>query len=281
MLHRRRHVGSLLALCLAAAPRPSGAAPVLHPAREEPPVQHLFSITPVAELRVFSWKEDLPGTDQQALSETGALFGFGGQARLAFGPARRAFVDLDLRLYLGSVDYDGQTINARTAIHTTTSYLGFEASPTAGFVFTPGRGFRITPQAGAGLELWSRDLDSGGARGYVEHYRVFLLQAAARGDYQPSPQAGVHLMLGLKMPVAISEDVDLSRQGVGPRVELSPGLSPRLLVEAGTTLYGVDLSIYFETWTLPQSDPDPNGLLQPRSTRQLVGVRVGYVFGLD
>jgi hypothetical protein len=273
---------------IACAAPPARAADGGAPAQDaERDVQPAFLLTPAAELRHFDWSENLPSSDQQALSESGLLYGVGGAARYAFGTSRRAYVDLDLRLYFGKVDYTGRLINSGTAYTSKTAYFGLELSPTAGFVFSPARDLRVTPFGGFGFELWNRDLDDGGSKGYLEHYRVFFLQAGVRGDWLPSDALDLRLVFALKMPLVIAENVDLSRAGVQPEVNLNPGLSPRIVVEGGTTFHGVDLSLYYEIWTLLQSEPDNQfvaqggaQLLQPTSTRQLLGVRLGYAFPL-
>src|SRR5262249_59920814 len=89
-----------------------------------------------------------------------------------------------------------------------------------------------------------------------------------------------HSTLQLKVPVLISESVLFgARQGRPVDVSLSPGVSPALQIEGGSTIHGFELALYFETWTLGTSNVE-KGLHQPESTRKIFGIRLGHSFTL-
>ena len=244
-------------------------------------VNPTFEITPNVGWRYFNWKEFSPNGVEQ-LTESGSLFVFGFDPKVAFGSGKRFFVEAPTNLYLGKVDYDGALLNG-TPYKSQTDYFGFELAPTAGYVFSLSPRFQLTPTAGLGFEHWSRDLDDGGKNGYVENYAVYLIHAGIRGNYRLNRDVSFHSKFGLKVPLAISESVGLGQRGQGQRldVSLSPGISPAFLIEGGSTIHGFDVALYFETWTLAKSAEDPRGFFQPDSTRKLFGLRVGHAFGFN
>jgi hypothetical protein len=243
-------------------------------------VNPAFEITPIVEWRYFNWKEFGPNGVEQ-LTESGSLFAFGLNPKVAFGSRKRFFVEAPTNFYLGKVDYDGAFLNG-TPYKSKTGYFGLELEPAAGYVFSLGPRFQLTPTAGLGFEYWSRDLDDGGKNGYVENYAVYLIHAGLRGNYRLNRDVGFHSKVGLKVPMAISESVALGQRGQGQRIDvsLSPGISPAFLIEGGSTIHGFDVALYFETWTLAKSAADAQGFFQPDSTRKLFGIRVGHAFAL-
>ena len=249
------------------------------PLKAEADVNPTFQITPTVDWRFFNWKE-FSQNGAELLTESGSLFAFGAIPQIAFGPKKRFFVEGRTNFYLGKVDYDGAQQNG-VPVKSKTGYFGLELAPTAGYVFSLGPRFRLTPTAGLGFEYWNRDVGDGDRRGYVEKYAVYLIHAGLRGNYRLNRDVDFHSRMELKVPVAISESAALGQRGQGPQldVSLSPGISPAILIEGGSTIYGVDVGLYFETWTLTRSNPD-QGFAQPDSTRKLFGIRVGHSFDL-
>ena len=264
-------------------PSPSNqtsASTKLTPPRVEADVNPTFEITPSVDWRYFNWKEFSP-TGVEQLTESGSLLVFGLDPKVALGPKKRFFVEASTNLYLGKVDYDGALQNG-TPYQSKTGYFGLELAPTAGYVFSLGPRFRLTPTAGLGFEFWNRDVGDGDIRGYVEKYAVYTIRTGLRGSYRLNRDVGFHSKMELKVPAAISESVALGQRGQGPHVDvsLSPGSSPAVFIEGGSTIYGVDVALYFETWTLTKSQLD-QGFFQPESTRKLFGIRVGHSFDLN
>jgi hypothetical protein len=271
-------------LCFSSAPRSAFANNELsskaNPPETSTDINPAFEITPRVGWRYFTWTEFGPN-GAALLTESGSLLVVGVDPRIAFGPKKRFFVDAGTSSYFGKVDYDGQTQNG-DPYKSKTGYFGLELAPTAGYVFSVSRRFQLTPTGGLGFEYWHRDLDDGGPHGYDEKYTVFRIQAGLRGTYLLNRDVGFYSTLQLKIPVSISESVHLGARGVGQPldVNLSPGISPAILIEGGSTIRGVvDVALYFETWTLTKSNLD-KGFLQPDSTRQIFGIRVGHSFTL-
>ncbi len=238
-----------------------------------------FQITPFSESRFFGWKEfDADGS--QALSESGALFGFGVEPRVAFGDAKRWFIKGDFEYYFGTVDYSGflqNQLGQRTPFNTTVGYAGFELVASTGYVFSLSSDFELVPTAGFGFEHWSRELDKGGQFGYTEIYNVPLLEAGIEGAVVLNRNIQLIPWFSVRMPVSISESIDLSQSGLqGPSdLSLSPGISPRIRFGANASIYRVLVSLSYETWTLGRS-PEDRGFLQPESTRSLLALKMGY-----
>ena len=258
----------------------SSVSTKLAPAKAEADVNPTFEITPSVDWRYFNWKEFGP-TGVEQLTESGSLLVFGLDPKVAFGSRKRFFVEANTNLYLGTVDYDGALQNG-TPYKSKTGYFGLELAPTAGYVFSLGPRFRLTPTAALGFEFWNRDVGDGDVRGYVEKYAVYTIRTGLRGNYSLNRDVGFHSKMELKVPLSISESVRVGARGVGQPVDvsLSPGISPAILIEGGSTIYGVDVALYFETWTLTKSELD-QGFFQPESTRKLFGIRVGHSFDLN
>jgi hypothetical protein len=248
----------------------------------EQDVSPTFQIDPVVDFRFFNWGEYDPNGVQN-LSESGVLFAVGVDPRFSFGKEKRFFVEAGTRVYFGKVDYDGFLMGGqggRTPYKSKTGYFGLEFAPTAGYVFSLSRDFQLSPLAGFGFEYWDRDIDDGGRTGYDEFYTVFRFNTGLRGTYILNRNVRFHSTLMLKVPFSISESsVVGARQGRPIPISVSPGISPAFLIEGGTTIHGVDLALYFETWTLTPSNVD-NGLHQPESTRKIFGIKMGYSFGI-
>jgi len=279
-------------LCLFAGPRsalaknqqsPSSRASAslkAAPRQAEEDVSATFQLNPRVDLRFFTWKE-FGTNDRELLTESGPLFAFGVDPRVSFGRGKRFFVEAGTRLYLGKVDYDGAMMNG-IPYKSKTGYFGLELLPTAGYVFSLGRHLQLSPTAGVGFEYWNRDIDDGGRNGYDEKYTVYRIHSGLRGTYLLNRDIRFYSTLQLKVPVSISESVRLGARGQGRPldVSLSPGISPAIVVEGGSTIHGVDVALYYETWTLARSNED-KGFHQPESTRKIFGIRVGHSFGLN
>jgi len=257
---------------------PASASSKVNP--READVNPTFELTPRVDWRFFTWTEVGPNGANN-LTESGSLFVFGLDPRIAFGPKKRFFVEADTSFYLGKVDYDGAQLNG-VPVKSNTGYFGLDLAPTAGYVFSLGPHFQLTPTAGFGFEYWNRDVGDGDPRGYNEQYTVYRIQTGLRGTYLLNRDFRFYSTLQLKIPVSISESVRVGARGVGPAVDvnISPGISPAILVEGGTNIRGiVNVALYFETWTLTKSNLD-KGFFQPDSTRKLFGIRVGHSFSL-
>lgn len=238
-----------------------------------------FEITPYSEGRLFGWKEYSPaGT--QLLAESGLLASFGVHPRVAFGKSKGWFIDGNFEFYFGTVDYDGHLQDRQgqiTPFKTIVGYTGFELMSRAGYVFGVTRIFDLVPAAGFGYERWTRVLDKGGQFGYTEVYSVPSFAVGVEGTLLIGRNIQLSPWFDVRIPVTISESIDLSQSGLrGPAdLSLSPGVTPRIRFGAKASIHRVLVSLSFETWTLTESAPD-RGFNQPESTRKILALRAGY-----
>jgi hypothetical protein len=238
-----------------------------------------FQVTPYLNFNGFSWKE-YDDRGDEALQESGMLFSIGAIPRFAFTKDLRFYADADLRFYFTSVGYEGylqDEFGNTTPFNTDTGYLGFEIAVSSGYNLPVSKSFELTPIGGLGVEHWSRDIGQGKVKqGYVENYTVFLFNVGARGAYLVNRNIQLSTSIFIRLPLSISESVDLSSTGVGPSdISLSPGTNPRFIIQAGSSVYDFLAELFFETWTLSKSPVD-RGFHQPESTRKGFGLRIGY-----
>jgi len=246
-------------------------------------INRRFQVTPYVNLGGFSWKEFSDKGDED-LKESGMLFSFGAIPRFAFTKDLRFYADADLQFYFASVGYEGylqDEFGNTTPFNTDTGYFGFDLVLSLGYSFPASKSFELTPIGGFGIEYWSRDIGQGKVQqGYVENYTVFLFNVGARGAYIVNRYIQLSSSIFIKMPLTISESVDLSSTGVGPSdISLSPGTNPLFRIQAGSSVYNFLAELYFETWTLSKS-PEDRGFHQPESTRKGFGIRIGYTFAI-
>ena len=231
----------------------------------------------------FQW-EEFDDSGQSSLSEAGARYCIGVSSRLFLSSQRDLFIEMNLEFLFGRVGYDGYLITQlgqRVPYSTATSYTGYEGLFHMGFSFTPLTALQFAPVVGFGIEYWNRDLDDGGTRGYDESYSVSLASLGITAKYLIAQNAEVFSAVFLRIPISLSEAVDIASRGQGgpENLTLEPGINSRLLVEAGGMFSRVYAALYFETWTLSKSNVE-QGYFQPESTRNHFGVKLGYSFSL-
>ena len=244
--------------------------------------QHLnqtFQMTTCADFKWYGWKE-FGDINEELLNEDGMLYGFGLIPRVAFGDTKKFYLESETTVHFGKVDYDGFLQNQfgqRTPYSTKTVYRGFETAATAGYIFSLSDQFDLTPTVSFGYEYWKRDLDDGGPNGYDERYKALLVHIGIEGTILLNRHIQFLSAVSMRIPVSISETIDLaSRNQGGPAdISLSPGVSPRIRIGGGVSIYRVLIEVSFETWTLTKSDED-KGYHQPESTRKIFFVRLGY-----
>jgi hypothetical protein len=247
-------------------------------------LQHRLEVTPYFDLKGYSWKE-FSETGSEDLKESGMLLSLGAIPRFAFTKDLRFFAQGDFQFYFGNVNYDGyvqDNVGNRTPFTTEVGYFGFEIAVSSGYSFPISKGFELAPRGGFGIEYWNRDIGRGQVKaGYVEKYWVVLGDLAVEGRYTLNRDIRLSSTISMRIPVSISESVDLSTASptLPSDISLSPGKNPRFVFKLGGTFYNTFAELYFITWTLSRSAED-RGFLQPESTRQNYGMRVGYTFGI-
>ena len=238
-----------------------------------------FQITPYSEFKIYNWKE-FQDNGSLFLEESGLLFQEGFTGRISFLKAKNLYVEPDLKFFFGKVDYDGSLQTQGGGLQpykSKTAYFGLIFNANAGYIITLSKNFQIAPVAGLGIEYYNRDLDDGGQYGYDEKYTIFKFRIGGNGTYLLNKNIQIFSGLYLKIPISISESIDLASRGQGgpSDISLSPGKNPIFYIEAGTSIYRAFFKIYFESWTLSKSEPD-RGYLQPESVRKLFGIVLGY-----
>lgn len=239
----------------------------------------IFELTPFSEARFYGWKEF--GADgSELLSESGTQFGIGVKPKLAFGATKRWFVKGDLALYFGTVDYRGHLFDRLgnlTPFNTTVGYFGFESVSSVGHAIPLSPNAELSHTVGFGVEHWSREIDKGGTHGYTEIYTVPLVDLNIEGTFFLGTNAQLTPWVGMRIPLSISESIDLSKTQLGGPADLSlsPGVSPRYRFGADGSFYRFLVSFSFEAWTLNTSPVD-RGYHQPESTRKVLMLKIGY-----
>jgi hypothetical protein len=276
----RSYPWAILALCMINAPVVSADEPASKPS---------FALT--AGVESFRW-EEFDG-DQRLLKETGPRLVVGFTLdNLTQGDQANPY-SVEARVYLGVVDYDGQT-QSGVPLTTDVNYFGVNAEVMSGLRLAGS--MRMDLLGGLGVDTWTRDLQDGVtanglvAQGYQENYFIlygklgpgFLFQSETRRAY---------LQFGLKYPLYTYERAYLSNIGFDSDVDLSPGRQlsgyAKWQMNWGTETdkprFGV--SIYYDSFRFSASDSKTvsgGGVLysvhQPESRMDVLGARLEYYF---
>lgn len=239
-----------------------------------------------AGVQSFRWSE-YGDNGGRLLQEKGARFSIGA----AFDNFQRkdsgVLYSVNGKLYLGSVDYDGQTQSGVPAT-TDVSYFGLNIEAQGGYRF--GRRIGLDVFGGVGIDDWVRSIADGRATngttvyGYDEYYTI-LYGKAGLGFFQLLDGWRYMLQGGVKMPLYTSEHVDL-----GSGVDLEPGLKPSAFANVQFDFgsgrrdrFGV--ALYYDSYRFSESDPElltyggsTYLVVQPRSHMDVYGLRLSYYF---
>ncbi|MBI3777368.1 MAG: hypothetical protein HY274_00355 [Gammaproteobacteria bacterium] len=239
----------------------------------------------------FRWEEFSGG--QRLLSETGPRLAVGFTLdHLRQGDQPNPYA-AEARVYLGVVDYDGQT-QAGVSAKTDVDYFGASAEVMGGLRLAGSP--RMDLLGGLGVDTWIRDLQDGVtangsvAQGYREDYFIlysklgpgFLFQSEARRAY---------LQFGLKYPLYTYERVYLTSLGFDSDVELAPGKQLSGYAkwqmnwgrETGKPRFGA--SFYYDSFRFSASASKTVSAVgalyrvhQPESRMDVLGARLEYYF---
>jgi hypothetical protein len=276
----RKYLETVLMFCMAGMPlaHADDAAP-------RPP----FSLN--VGIESFRWSEFDAG--QRLLRETGPRLTVGiSLDHLLHGDLAKPYA-VEVRGYLGFIDYDGQT-QAGIPAKTDVDYFGVSGEIT-GAVRLAGNS-RMDLLGGLGVDTWARDIqdsiaaDGSPALGYQEDYFIlygklgpgFLFQNGATRSY---------LQFGIKYPFYTYEQVHLSTIGFDSDVELKPGRKISGFAkwrmdwgrEEDKSRFGA--SIYYDSFRFSTSGSkivSAGGALysvhQPESRMDVLGARLEYYF---
>ncbi len=250
--------------------------------------------------------EEVDGTGARLLKESGPRYLISGHLDNSAGydTAVRWLYHTEVAAYAGSVDYDGQSQSVDPAqgnqpFASNTDYYGLRGEALLGYrrqPFSLPLGVEIL--GGAGLDVWLRriqgGLDANGAaiNGAEELYRVYYGKIALGLTTLFSSTWHGYLQTGLKMPLSISEDVNLSAAGFDSDVTLSPGNAPwgyiKLVIEprsASNKPGNLLFAVYYDGFRFNRSEAEnvthngtPIQVLQPETHIDIVGAQIGYRF---
>jgi hypothetical protein len=240
----------------------------------------------------FRWRE-FGDTGERLLQEKGARFSIGA----AFDNFRRegpgVLYSVNGKLYLGRVNYDGQTQSAIPALDgiplsTDVDYFGVNIEALAGY--RVGRRLGLDVFGGVGLDDWLRSINDGRTStglqvyGYDEYYTI-MYGKAGLGFFQLLNGWRYMLQGGVKMPLYTNEYVNLG-DGVDLQPKPKPSAFANLQFDFGTERrkrFGV--ALYYDSYRFNESDPElvTDGFTtatvwQPRSHMDVYGLRLSYYF---
>lgn len=226
-------------------------------------------------LEYFNWKEDIAATP---VEETGAMVSGWLEWTLAkeagLVPAYRG------RIYGGTVDYDGWTLNAPyTKINSTTEYIGTSQEGQARWRFDVRGNRALDLVAGVGFDVWQRKLSTIQKEQYFIGFARLGVETESRGE-------GWLAGAGVKYPFYTYENAYFQDIGYSSNPALKPGknASPYLLAgyrfkDPFSVVFYVDSFSFSQSPvvnTVKVSNGAPTGFVQPASDRYSVGVRVMY-----
>ena len=259
---------------------------------DTPPVIDIPQVTDASQVSIqfglqdFRWRE-FRDTGERLLQETGVRFSIGA----AYDNFRRegdgVLYSVNGAIYLGRVNYDGQTQLGEPAT-TDVDYYGLNIEALGGYRF--GRRIGLDVFGGLGLDHWLRSLNDGRtasgtvASGYDEFYTI-LYGKAGLGFFQQLDGWRYMLQGGVKLPLITSQYVDL-----GSGVTLHPGIEPsafaNLQFDFGSGRHDrFGFALYYDSYRFSESDPEllTDGsstwvVVQPRSNMDVYGLRLSYYF---
>ncbi|GAM09028.1 hypothetical protein OR1_01302 [Geobacter sp. OR-1] len=233
-------------------------------------------------IQYFKW-EEFERDGSRLLKETGPEYGAGGEIRLDLlkGDAGAATFAARQELFGGVVDYDGQ-LQDGTPHKTDVTYFGSYSELDLGWTI-PYRNMTIEPFSGVSYRWWIRDLQGSG--GYSEEWYSVAALLGVRSKYELAKETRFWVSGTAKYPFSNRNAID-DYPGAG-EIRLSPGSAWSAAAEAGIKYKQLLVSIYYEGFIFPESDPvlirsnthaTLSSFVQPRSEAEIYGLRVGWSF---
>jgi hypothetical protein len=238
------------------------------------------------DIQAFHWRE-FGGAGERLLQEKGARLAVGGAYDNFQRTNSGVLYSINGKLYLGTVNYDGQT-QSGIAATTDTRYLGVNLEALGGYRI--GQGVSLDVFGGIGLDDWLRSIADGTSAigtpvyGYDEYYTIAYGKVGL-GFFRTLANGNYRLQAGAKLPVYTSEYVDL-----GDGATLHPGIKPSVFAnfqfDFGSGRHSrFAVALYYDSYRFCQSDPEllTSGgvtyvVVQPRSHMDVYGLRAGYYF---
>lgn len=231
----------------------------------------------------FSWKE-FTDNGSRLLKESGTLYGIG----CAYWWKSKGPFTLQpgAEIFGGTVDYSGVT---QEGIPSTSKvdYFGVRLKLEAGGAFGSEERVQIEPFGGLGFSAWLRTINDGttanGAKasGYTENWKTMHVRLGLRARVGVADRVRLFAESGVKLPVYNENSFTLKTASQSSDINLSPGKQSSLFGEAGLEVRHVKMSLFYDGMKFSRSDNERAGgyiLYQPRSTSDLIGIRLGVVF---
>ena len=225
-----------------------------------------------AQIERFRWTEKI---------ESPGLVEDGGRAGIGVQWTQNRDVGLHWRYrgnaYAGSVRYEGQELFTGAPLQSTTDYAGIKNEVHA--LYRADGESLVQLLGGIGWDYWQRSFPSSGQR---EDWNVAFLRAGI----ETAPWRHFVFSVGVKYPLYVNENSHLTESGFDQNPELRPGRELSLYGEIAYRLSRRwQLTAYYDSYRFSQSPTVfatsmGQGFLvfQPRSTMDMVGLRLDYFF---
>lgn len=256
-------------------------------------------------LEAFRLKE-VDSTGTRLLSETGnryvttAFLDNGDK----YEPAASLLYHLEASAYWGQVDYDGKSQSVDPAqsnlpLMSHTDYQGGRAEALLGYRLRPSSSSRsLEVMGGLGVDSWNRSIHNATASngtlvsGIKETYNAYYGKIAlGLSNLYPSTWHS-HLQFGIKMPLSITEDINLSEVGYDNDLTVSPGNTYsgfiNLVLEPqpkDNKTGNLVMSVYYDGFRFDPSkaktvtrNGSPIQVWQPETHIDIFGFQIGYRF---
>lgn len=238
----------------------------------------------------FRW-EEFDSAARTLLKETGPVLVIGA----ASGNERRVnsgfLYHLDGRVYLGSIDYDGQACSIATGVcfphQTDTNYFGVKFEGKSGYRLSSNL-LAVDFFGGLGADIWIRAIeDSGNVSGGIEDY-ISLFAKLGTGFSHDLSSWAYRFHVGFKYPFYTLEIIDDESlddlEMLNPRGRL--GAFAELKFEFGASnKQRTGLTVFYDKVRFSESRHEVArhvlGMVeiwQPESHRKLLGVEFNYYF---
>ncbi len=237
----------------------------------------------------FGWKE-FDDDNSRIVKESGTLVGVGFMYQKEF--ANHVTLRPAAEVFGGPVDYDGTACDINTRVcqpaTTTVDYFGLKLQGDVGRRFDSERGrYRyIEPFGGLGMRIWDRNINNGTAAdgsataGYLERWITLHARLGVRGGIDISDRTNLFAEAGLKLP--LYNENTAYQNIVGRDVTVKPGKQVSVFAEAGMKISRFKASLFYDGLRFSRSDVvdvgGGLGFLQPRSTNDIYGLKLGAVF---
>lgn len=227
----------------------------------------------------FEWRE-FGFDDEQLLKESGYRVGvqWDTHSLYTIPPDWSA----RLLLYLGDVDYDGQT-QIGEPLQSTTEYYGGQGEGCVHIRMFVRESLSVAPFIGAGAHTWIRRLDNTGGfsdTGYDEWWLSLYAQGGL-GIRWTLPHGEWYGRIGARYPFWNRVEYDIILPDGTGDVDVEPGKDISFFGEVGYERNGYLIGIFAEEANYKRSEIKSFGAIdvyQPKSEQRSFGVQFGVAF---